>query len=189
VEYDLKEGSGLTPLQQPDTNGRFHTLLLARAALGKEEVTMAVVLENARIPLEKPSPARLMSQKLAGRLQQWKIAVGSVPRPGKIQAKVARLYREWQGEFELPDSGKEQVAQRRVKSSEPGDMKMPDLKGYSVRRAMQELQQFGVVARVNGFGWVSKQSPAPRTLVNGQKCSLELTMARAELIKTISGAQ
>jgi cell division protein FtsI (penicillin-binding protein 3) len=50
---------------------------------------------------------------------------------------------------------------------------MPDLRGQSVRRALQEASRLGLRVRLEGVGWIRTQEPAPGTPVHaGGACRL-----------------
>jgi cell division protein FtsI (penicillin-binding protein 3) len=53
---------------------------------------------------------------------------------------------------------------------------MPDLKGISLRRALQILQPYDLEVKVQGAGQVVKQFPEPGRVLKGARCVLELRM-------------
>ena len=53
---------------------------------------------------------------------------------------------------------------------------MPDVKGYSLRKALQILQPYGLLIKVVGSGRVVEQQPAAGAELTGADCGLELRM-------------
>ena len=53
--------------------------------------------------------------------------------------------------------------------------KMPDVRGYSVRKALQTLQDYGLKITIKGTGKVVAQHPSPGAPLRGiEGCRLEL---------------
>ena len=87
---------------------------------------------------------------------------------GLKMAKENEYYKKWL-------ALQPKVDDRSVLRQDLHKQKMPDVRGDSLRKALQTLQEYGLKIKVNGSGRVVAQKPVPGALLQGvEECRLEL---------------
>ncbi len=151
-----------------EEEARFHAVLLGAAPAKEPKITLIVVLDDGRIDLEADSPLKQTGQRLLGKVQRL-----AKEKPGKsakpfLAVSEEESYSRWL---------KLQHDAASVPSFSPAAQRerMPDLRGNSLRKALQELQEYGLRIKVVGSGKVVRQHPAPgSSLKNVDECVIEL---------------
>ncbi len=144
-------------------------ILLGMAPQKTPEIALIIVLDGAQLNLAEPSPLRKMAKGLTSHV--LKIARNkTVGAKGPSTPEENEYYEKW---LALQPKADGRSALRRELQQE----KMPDVRGYSVRKALQTLQDYGLKITIKGSGRVVTQHPAPGTsLRNVEECRLELKM-------------
>ncbi|MEA2083216.1 MAG: penicillin-binding transpeptidase domain-containing protein [Thermodesulfobacteriota bacterium] len=148
-------------------SGRFHCVMLGMAPRKNPVITMVVVLDNAFINLKKPSCMRKMGQEIISKIA--KIAGQTPPGNGAslIRSGESEAPRKWLEFQNRADAGPD-LWQTSIKKN------MPDVTGRSLRKALQELQSYGLKVKIRGFGRVVAQEPKAGSVLNGMDCILHL---------------
>lgn len=148
---------------------RFHAVLLGTAPRQFPEIALIIVLDRAQLNLTESSPLREMAKGLVGRAR--KIARRKTPETsGPVTPGEDEYYVKWQA---LQTKSDDRAMLRRDLQKET----MPDLRGYSLRKALQALQEYGLRVTVSGSGKVVGQHPAPGASLRGvEECNLQLRM-------------
>lgn len=145
-----------------------NSILLGLAPVQRPEVTMLIALEEAVFHAGEPSPARRLAQEM---LPLARAALGkqpSLPSAKELAVREIAYYRKWEKDL------RESEAQPALAGGEEG-LVMPDVRGLSLRKAMQLLQPYGLKPRIKGTGRVARQSPQAGAPIKGnEQCLLEL---------------
>jgi hypothetical protein len=167
----------------------FQSVLVGLTPANKPEIVMVVVLDQARINPGRPSPVRTVGYAIADSILRWSRDISIIPKGDYQKTRIAKFYSEWKNGISAAKEKTEIItvaaAPAKEKLYEKANI-MPDLKGYSLRKALQELQQFGLDINIDGSGWVMDQIPAPGVALEGKECGLKLSMVREELIRNIA---
>jgi len=148
-------------------SGRFHCVMLGMAPRKNPVITMVLVLDNAFINLGDPSPMRKMGQEINSKIV--KIAGQTPPENGAslISSGESEAPGKWLDFQNRADAGPD-LWQTSIKKS------MPDVTGQSLRKALQELQSYGLKVKIRGFGRVVAQEPKAGSVLNSTDCILHL---------------
>ncbi len=171
----LEEGEivGLSPekdnLDKAETAvPRFQTVLLGMGPVSNPRLSIVVVLDGAEVDLTSCPPGRRLLNKLmdqaVSRLSSAEVKEGGLPP----QLDNEEIYHRWLTAHDSPDTVLDKVG------NSPD--RMPDLRGYSLRRALQILQPVKMRITVHGAGRVSGQKPRPGVEIKGDECVLTLSM-------------
>jgi cell division protein FtsI (penicillin-binding protein 3) len=149
-------------------------VLLATSAGAQPGVALAIVLNNARFDLGKPSPTRAMARDLAVQALRHAAEKTTVPARTILVAQEAGHYRKWLALHQEPEY-------QPMTAMAPAIATMPDVKGFSLRKALQVLQQTGLRFKVVGSGQVVEQQPHPSAPLKGvDEGLLELRMVQVQ---------
>ncbi len=146
----------------------FQTTLLGMGPVAGPRLSMVVVLNKAKVDLTSSSPGR---KELNGFMAQAeslldKAAAGSHAQPPQLDRE--EIYKRWRAGRTSPSFPGSDVG--------PAFDRMPDLRGYSLRKALQALQPARMRITVHGAGRVSSQLPRPGAEIGGDECVLTLSM-------------
>lgn len=168
---NVTQGQG-QPAVQPSSS--YHAVLLAVSSGTQPGIAMAIVLNGAQLDLGKPSPARSMARELAAQALHYVAEPSGAPVRTTLLAQEAGHYKKWLALHQEPEYEPMTVMA-------PATGTMPDVKGFSLRKALQVLQQTGLRFKVVGSGQVVDQQPHPATPLKGiDEGRLELRMVRAQ---------
>ena len=167
ARYNGKSGEGGSLAEQQDAGAagetarpRYQAVLLGMAPVDDPALAALVFVDGARLDLDLPSPL----SGVVRNLDIWSVNLlprsPEPPEPGTIAAREESLYRQWQG---MREEGELQV--RIATSPAPGTM--PDVTGFSLRKALQVLQSSGLRLQVRGSGRVVSQQPEPGASLRG----------------------
>lgn len=144
------------------------SILLGMAPVQRPEIAMIVVLEGAAFNSAEHSPVRRLAHDL---LPMARAALGkqpSLPSARELAVREVAYYRKW-------EKNSEEVELQPVLVQGADGAVMPDVRGLSLRRAMQTLQQHGLKPQIKGSGRVVRQSPPAGAPLQGiGQCVLEL---------------
>ena len=158
---------------QPETS-RYHAVLLAVSPDAQPGIALAIVLNGAQLDLGKPSPSRGMAKALASRALHYAAAKTAPPVRTALAAQEAAHYKKWLTLYREPEY-------QPMAAMVPTTATMPDVKGFSLRKALQVLQPTGLRFKVVGSGQVVEQQPLPATsLKDVDEGRLELRMVRVQ---------
>lgn len=147
------------PAAQP-APPRYQSVLLAVAPEAQPAIALAIVLNGAQLDLGKPSPARGAAKEFAGQALHYAAEKTTLPAWSTLAAQEAADYKKWLALHREP------AYQPMAAMTSTGGA-MPDVKGLSLRKALQVLQQAGLRFKVVGSGQVVGQQPAPATPLKG----------------------
>lgn len=167
----------------------FQSVLVGLTPAVKPEIVMVVVLDQARINPDRPSPVRTVGYAIADSILSWSRDISIIPKGDYQKTRIAGFYSEWKNGISAAEEKTEIITVAAAPAQEEFYEKtniMPDLKGYSLRKALQELQQYGLDINIDGSGWVMDQMPAAGVVLEGKECDLKLSMVREELIRNIA---
>ena len=155
-------GDHVGELVQEDA--RYQAMIIGGAPRLRPELTMAMVLDGARIELDKKSSMRSMAERTLVKALGLKGLDHSIsqatPKP------YEQYYREWS---KLQEKGQPQTVGRSLSKI------MPDVTGLSLRKALQTLQDINLQIKVNGSGRVVRQRPTAGSMIKDRRdCFLEL---------------
>ena len=165
--------------------GDYQHLLLGLWPADRPRLVVAMVVNHAERDPQQPS--RLggkMAQGISAMLAGCQLAKKQPPQA--IEPMRQKLRKQWLAKYG-GGAGNEllELADEEGTPEESAAVRMPDVKGYSLRKALQELQLYGFRVKVNGSGWVTAQKPAPGSVVKNKECRLSLRMERSDLIRNI----
>ena len=147
---------------------RFQVTLLGMGPISRPQLSLVVVLDGAGIDLSSYPPGQSLFNEFMGQavslLNSSGVKEDGVPQELDYQ----EIYNQWLAEHNLPRSSGDDVGQIFER--------MPDLRGYSLRKALKILQPAKMRITVHGAGWVSSQHPRPGTGIDSEECVLNLTM-------------
>jgi cell division protein FtsI (penicillin-binding protein 3) len=148
----------------------FQTILLGMGPVADPRLSLIVVLDGAKVDLASYPPGQRMFNKLMARsvslLNSAEVKDGNLPP----QLDNEEIYHRWMAGRTDPDS----VGNEVTRSLD----RMPDLRGYSLRKALQVLQPGKMRIIVHGAGRVRSQKPRPGAGISGDECVLTLTMKK-----------
>ena len=159
---------GLSPEEGgPEVKSEAQAILLGMAPQKMPEISLVIVLDGAQLNFSEPSPLRQMAKGLAPRA--LKIArTKTAGLRGPSAPEENKYYEKW---LALQPKADERSVLRPDMQKE----RMPDVRGYSVRKALQTLQDYGLKIAIKGSGRVASQHPAPGASLRGvEECRLEL---------------
>lgn len=169
--------AGSPPAAAPEATPeapRYHAVLLAISPGPQSGVALAIVLNGAQLDLGKPSPARGMARELAGQALHYAAEKSAPPARSVLAAQEAGHYKKWLTLYREPEY-------QPMTAMAPVSGTMPDVKGFSLRKALQVLQQTGLRFKVTGSGQVVGQQPHPTTSLKGvDEGLLELRMVQVQ---------
>ncbi|HSR36807.1 MAG TPA: PASTA domain-containing protein, partial [Desulfurivibrionaceae bacterium] len=158
----------------PQPASRYHAVLLAVSSGTQPGIAIAIVLNGAQLDLGKPSPARGMARELAAQALHYAAEPSGGPVRATLLAQEAGHYRKWLTLHQEPEY-------EPMTAMAPATGTMPDVKGFSLRKALQVLQQTGLRFKVVGSGQVVGQQPTPATPLKGiDEGVLELRMVQVQ---------
>ena len=158
-------------LNSSEVPGKRHyfNVVLGAMPSHKPEIAIVLVLDGAVVDLGVPSVRRVVVEDILSRsLVLWKVLASGGTPDSRLQED--ELYGMWNKiHHEIGRSGGE-IEKHQTK-------KMPKLKGLSLRRSLQILQEYDVRIQVVGSGAVIIQHPAPGAIIKeGDACLLELAV-------------
>ena len=161
AEYAAPEGG---TQRQPLVN----SILLGAGSLQHPDLAVVVVLEGARINPQGASPMRGVLGELLGQARLVMAKRQGKPSPDELAKREGGYYQKWQ-------QNQEKAALIPAVVSGAQGVVMPDVRGLSLRKSLQVLQQYGLRVRISGTGQVARQAPAPGAPLKGvDQCALEL---------------
>lgn len=161
------------PASQPEAP-RYHAVLLAASPGAQPAIALAIVLNGAQLDLGKPSAARGLARELAGQALHYAAEKTATPARPVLAAQEAGHYKKWLTLYQEPEY-------QPMAAMVPVSGNMPDVKGFSLRKALQVLQQTGLRFKVVGSGQVVEQQPHPATPLRGiEEGVLELRMVQVQ---------
>ena len=169
-QMEVRQASEDEEVEGAEQANRFvkQATLLGMAPLAHPRLTLFLALDDARINMKSYSPLR---RSMDDFLRQVLGMSHAVPEIGAQPSSMNQeeLYRKW---LALQDSAVVFGQDEDVRSG-----RMPDLRGYSLRKALQVLQPYNMQIRVNGSGHVVSQEPQPGKALSRKECILTLEMA------------
>lgn len=145
-----------------------NSILLGMAPASRPEIAMIVVLEGAAFDIAAHSPVRRLAQELLPLAAAALAKQPSLPSAKELAVREVAYYRKWEKNIEEIES------QPALAQGAEGVV-MPDVRGLSLRKAMQALQQYGLKPQIKGSGMVVRQSPQAGAPLKGvNQCVLEL---------------
>ncbi|MCK5544993.1 MAG: PASTA domain-containing protein [Desulfobulbaceae bacterium] len=150
-------------------SGRFHCVMLGMAPQKDPGITMVVVLDNAFINLKERSRMREMGEGIIGQILQNARRTPPEDVTSMIMSGESEAQRKWL-EFQNRANAGPDLRQASLKE------RMPDVTGRSLRKALQELQPYGLKVRIRGFGRVVSQEPKGGSVLKGTDCMLHLAV-------------
>lgn len=148
---------------------RFISLLVALPGSGEVSgVMMLLALEGAILDADRASPVRLAAERMLPQIRSW--AADSIGPPDTISWSPNESL--WLAQWQKAQAGRDAQA---TLSSRANRRQMPDLRGASLRKALQVLNQYDLKVRIQGVGRVVEQRPEAGTTLNGDECVLILS--------------
>lgn len=147
---------------------RYQTVMLGLAPRQEPEFALMIVLDQAVVGNTTKTPMRSASEAVIGRMISMANEKIVPPNPEVMAASEKLLYTEWLAAQTVEK--KSLVAANAPIRTEV----MPDLVGMSLRKALRDLQQFGLKVEVVGSGRVASQQPPPGLVISEDKCLLTL---------------
>ena len=132
-------------------------------------LSMVIVLKGARMDLSSSSQIRSTTENIKDQLVAWTREESAVPSLVSKVLSRNRIYKKW---LAWQNRAEVKAEADRLKKN---PVVMPDLRGYSLRKALQVLEPLEVGIKVAGAGQVRGQYPAPGSAVAGANCILELS--------------
>jgi cell division protein FtsI/penicillin-binding protein 2 len=147
-------------------SGKYHTVLIGTAPVDKPELALIVILDGVSLKSAQTSPVRVTMENIIPRVLGWTRAERKW-EPTSMSIKIGSLEnRKWQ----LLKAEKKKASTKTRKI-----LRMPDLRGMSLRRGLREIQHYGLDIQIVGSGKIINQSPGPgRDLNNVANCTIEL---------------
>ncbi|MBU0673632.1 MAG: PASTA domain-containing protein [Proteobacteria bacterium] len=151
--------------------GRYQTILLGAFPRRDPRMCLIVVLGEAALSGKGKTPMRTSFEKGFTLLTQAAGVKATRTLAQALEDRNALWYEAW---LEVMNPSEKVAAQPQVSTFS----RMPDVRGISLRRALQRLQPYGLDVGITGFGRVVEQEPrAGETLKADQKCQLVLSSA------------
>lgn len=133
---------------------------------GKKPLTFLLVLDGACIDPAQPSLLRQTGRQVLKWLARPIPKAAWTPSPGANPSE--KLYRQWRQVHHPAARHRNHAVRRSVD-------RMPDVRGQALRRALQELQPYGLPVEISGSGRVTGQVPkAGHSLTGVQRIRLTL---------------
>lgn len=163
-----KEGENPNGAKEVEEAKHFISLLTALPAGEASGVVMLLALEGAVLDPTAPSPLRLAAERIMPQVRGW--AAENIGPPATISWSANEpLWRaQWQ---KIQASRSEKINL----DSRANRKQMPDLRGASLRKALQVLNHYGLKVRIQGGGRVVEQRPAAGEVIRGDECILILS--------------
>jgi len=160
------------PGVQPPPEGpkRFVSLLVALPGGDGTGVLLLLALEGAALDPFAPSPLRLAAERMLPQIRIW--AAENIAPPASVSWSANESLWQAQWQKALADrNGRSLLASRGSRRQ------MPDLRGASLRKALQVLNQYDlrVRVRVEGVGRVVEQRPEAGMAISDGECVLVLS--------------
>lgn len=158
--------------QESTQKEKVYTALALGSTPPREDfhLALAVTLDGARVDLEKKSPVQAVVDEIL--TDSYHRLVQSLRKKNGMQPiELSRqdVYKRWEGIHDKEVSAVKPAA----KTLSEGNM--PDLRGFSLRKALQILEGYDLHIQISGSGTIVSQSPASGArVVEGDKCLLEL---------------
>ncbi len=146
----------------------FQSVMLGALPAKEPVLAMVVVLNGARKDLAKPSMVQAMVGNIQDQLLSWAMEDVEVPSGVSKVLSRNRAHKKW-----LAWQKRTEVPVKSVKMKR-NPLVMPDVRGYSLRKALQALQTYDVGIKIAGAGRVNEQYPPPGAAISGANCILEL---------------
>ena len=147
------------------------TILLGAVPIERPEFALVIILEGARVDVSKKSSVRDMANNILVNARKILKKQKSLPATGELARRDSQFYKQWrklQAKVEKP-----------MTAQGPQGLKMPDVRGGSLRKALQVLQQYGLRLQITGSGRVINQYPTQGTSLLGvEQCVLELKVTQ-----------
>lgn len=161
-DYDVQTESTETPPQK-----RFQHVLMGYSPVTEPDVLLVVVLNDSMTDPASSSNFRASSEALVQQVQR--LATAGLPKPSSpIAATLLGVKPPAGGQ----DNDKEEAM---MTDSVHHSERMPDVRGYSLRKAFQVLHGHGIAIKADGSGQVVAQKPAAGASLKGvQECTLRL---------------
>lgn len=144
------------------------TVLLGAYPARQPELALILILEEAQVNMYGEPPERGVAKQFLA--DAAKMVKKERPRPAadELAIRQAAYYKKWQklqGESDLQP----------IMARGSHGLKMPDVRGYSLRKALQVLQEYGLRLQIAGAGQVASQYPLAGASLQGvEQCVLEL---------------
>ncbi|GEM_PF-976322 len=149
-----------------------NALLLGATPASRPEMAVLILLENALVDLAAKSEARRIAQEVLPLAVAAMAKSPSMPSARELKVREVGYYRKW-------EKIQQEAAARPLLPAGQQRQEMPDLRGLSLRKAMQVLQPYGLKVKVSGSGAVVSQQPQPGATLKGvDQCGLELKMVQ-----------
>ena len=160
-------GESVAVEEEKEEETKYQAVMMGLVPVNAPTMIMLVVLDRARVDLGGPSPMRLMGYDFLPKVVTWAGVRESQPTAEQIAERQEELAASWR-QFEA------RVESKPYTVLDEQEAKMPDLKGCSLRRALQILQAYELDVKVQGAGRVVKQFPEAGRTLKGKNCLLEL---------------
>ncbi|MEN8139918.1 MAG: PASTA domain-containing protein [Thermodesulfobacteriota bacterium] len=169
----IVSGEGGPPPAAEDEGVGHDGLLLATGPAPDGEVALLVAVENGRFDVNDASPMRHWAGRFYYEFGQTDLTV-SAELPESLPQDSAQVYDLW-----LREQGRGgEVPQQAAAAS--GQVVMPDLRGRSLRKALNILQPLMVEVDISGAGAVVAQEPEAGAEISGERVILRLARPRPE---------
>ncbi|HIJ79354.1 MAG: PASTA domain-containing protein [Desulfobulbaceae bacterium] len=144
------------------------TILLGAYPVEKPVLALVVIMEGAEVDVRQKSAAREMADNFLVSAQKIMAKQAALPNSKELERRGEKFYKQWQklqAKSEMQPSA----------THGPEGLKMPDVRGGSLRKALQVLQPYGLRVRISGSGRVVNQyPPSGSSLLGVKQCVLEL---------------
>ncbi|MBU0483535.1 MAG: PASTA domain-containing protein [Proteobacteria bacterium] len=175
TEFSSSDSSILSGENMVDLNievGRqveYQAIMLGVAPVHRPTISFIVVLDGAVVDLAAPSPLRQMGHEIVRRMHRWATEEVLLPTAEVLASRQKEVFEKWRSVMQgKVDDGKPQFSK-----GKQSDI-MPELNGYSLRKALQVLQPYGLHVKIVGSGTVVSQKPASGYKLKDRECLLEL---------------
>ncbi len=148
---------------------KYQGILLGVAPVYNPEITMLVVLDGAIVDLNMESIARREMFSAVKPFLKWHREKSRRPSLKEIKKLEKEIFASWQEDKKQEKGSAVPVILR-------GENKMPDVRGMSLRKALQKMGDCDLAIRITGAGRVVRQYPSAGSSLKGNDCLLELQM-------------
>ncbi|MDH5297470.1 MAG: PASTA domain-containing protein [Desulfobulbaceae bacterium] len=142
---------------------RFHATLLGWMPAAGSDLFMVVALSGAKFDIASPSPLGGMGPSVLRTVAGMGRRAVAPPKALPPERGGEGVYEAWLAQQ------RQQPEVKQVATSEPLSETMIDVTGYSLRKALQALQPYGLPVKVEGSGRVVEQRPAGGKSLKGSK--------------------
>jgi hypothetical protein len=166
-----EKGGEQEPGKPAEAAGPKHFISLLVALPGGGDgsgVLVLLALEGARLEPTAPSPLRLAAERILPQVRLW--AAENIGPPASITWTPNEPL--WQSEWQKLQAGREVTTSLGFQS---GQRKMPNLRGASLRKALQVLNNYDLKIRIEGVGRVVEQRPAAGETIGNEEVVLTLS--------------